>query len=219
MAKKSLEERIQRLEDIHEIQNLASRYQYLQTAGLHEETAELFAQKTPGIRAEVGGRGVYEGTEGIQRMYVGVHKHRDGDGKGILNVLTLTTPVIEVAGDGKTAKGVWISPGFHTLAPKGKLQANWVWCKYGIDFVKEDGKWKFWHVHVYAIFYTPYERSWVETAKLEGQAEAAPSLPDELKADRPATYRWMYNLTAKTENVPAPPQPYETWDESTAYVK
>ena len=159
MAKKSLEERIQHLEDIHEIQNMMSRYQYLHTSGQHEATAEMFATKTPGIRAELGPLGVYEGTEGIQRMYVKLHKYRDGDGKGILNVLPLTTPVIEVAGDGKTAKGLWIAPGLHTLAPGGKLQAFWVWCKYGIDFVKEDGKWKFWHVYTYGIFYTPYYRA------------------------------------------------------------
>lgn len=30
---------------------------------------------------------------------------------GILPVHSLTTPVIEVAADGKTARGVWISPG------------------------------------------------------------------------------------------------------------
>jgi hypothetical protein len=150
-------------------------------------------------------------------MYVGLHKHRDGDGKGVLNVLALTTPVIEVAGDGKTAKGVWITPGLHTLAPEGKLQAFWVWCKYGIDFVKEDGKWKFWHVYTYGLIYTPFEKSWVEIAR--AKAEGIPSVPDGLKPDRPATHKWMYSLTAKTENVPTPPEPYETWDESTAYVK
>ena len=73
MATKSLEERIQRLEDIHEIQNLMSRYEYLHTARLQEELAELFATKTPGVRAEIANWGVYEGSEGVRRLYVGAH--------------------------------------------------------------------------------------------------------------------------------------------------
>jgi hypothetical protein len=213
MAKKSLEERIQRLEDIHEIQNLMSRYEYLHTAGLHEETAELFAKRTPGVRAEVVGWGVYEGTEGIQKMFVGIHKFLVGDNIGIMNVHTLTTPVIELAGDGKTAKGVWISPGVETEKFKGKPQAHWAWAKYAVDFVKEDGKWKFWHFHVYALLHTPYEKSWVETF----DELPFPPFPDELKSDRPTTYWWTYSPDAVTENVPAPPEPYETFDEATAY--
>jgi len=213
MTKKSLEERIQRLEDIHEIQNLMGRYEYLHTAGLHEETAELFAKKTPGVKADLPGWGVYEGAEGIQRIYVRVHKYMEGDRIGQMYMHPLTTPVIEVAGDGKTAKGVWISPGHETAPDKDKLKAYWSWCKYGVDFVKEDGKWKFWHVQVYGIFYASYEKSWVEAPEAPSAA-----MPDELKGDRPNPHLWMYSPTAVTENIPAPPEPYETFDQKTAYV-
>jgi len=216
MSRKSLEERVQRLEDIHEIQNLMGRYEYLHTAGLHEETAELFAKKTPGVRAEIDNWGVYEGAEGIQRLYVGVHKYIEGDRIGQMHMHTLTTPVIEVAGDGKTAKGVWISPGHETAAFfEGELNAYWAWCKYGVDFVKEGGKWKIWHLKMYPIFLTPYYKSWVEATV----PHSAPPLPDELKSDRPTTYWWTYSPTAVTEYAPAPPEPYETFDEKTAYVK
>jgi hypothetical protein len=48
MKEKSLKERIQRLEDIHEIQNLMGRHEYYHSAGMHkEELEELFAQKIP----------------------------------------------------------------------------------------------------------------------------------------------------------------------------
>ena len=40
MAKKSLEERIQRLEDIHEIHNLMGRYQYFISGGKCLETVD-----------------------------------------------------------------------------------------------------------------------------------------------------------------------------------
>jgi len=66
---------------------------------------------------------------------------------------TQSTAVIEVAGDGKTAKGIWESPGLHFTAQvkDGKISksGSWFWEKYGADFVKEDGKWKIWHISMY----------------------------------------------------------------------
>ena len=41
MSKKSLEERIQRMEDIHEIKNLMGRLEFLHTAGEEKEAMEF----------------------------------------------------------------------------------------------------------------------------------------------------------------------------------
>lgn len=210
MAAKSLEDRLERLEDAHEIENLMGRYAFLHTAGRHEEVAELYAQRKPGVRVDMLGWGVYEGTEGVRR-FARVFQFLEGDGKGQLHMHPMTTPVIEVAGDGQTAKGVWITPGLNTVIAE-KAQAFWSWCKYGVDFVKEDGQWKLWHVHVYGIFMTPYEQSWAETTP-----PPPPSMEGELKPDRPSPHLWMYSPTAVTELEPAPPESYETFDEETAY--
>ncbi len=64
---------------------------------------------------------------------------------------TQETPVIEVAGDGKTAKGIWYSIGLAvrgSVAEGGSTSTNtqWMWEKYAVDFIKEDGKWKIWHL-------------------------------------------------------------------------
>src|ERR1035438_7351015 len=64
---------------------------------------------------------------------------------------TQETPVIEVASDGKTAKGLWYSIGQAvrgSVAADGKtsVTTGWMWEKYGVDFIKEDGKWKIWHL-------------------------------------------------------------------------
>lgn len=215
MTEKSLEEKIERLEAVHEIQNLMGRYSYYHTANMHEETVELWAKKTPGVRADIPSFGLYEGIEGIERLFVGAHNILGEEARiGEMHMHTLTTPVIEVAGDGKTAKGVWISPGHETNGLSGKMQAFWAWLKYGADFVKEDGKWKFWHLRVYGIFFTPYEKSWVESALPPGEV----SLPNEVKPDRKTTYWTSYSPTGKTELIPVPPEPYEAWDESMSYV-
>jgi hypothetical protein len=64
---------------------------------------------------------------------------------------TQETPVIEVAGDGKTAKGIWYSIGIAVRANvKSDLSytknTQWMWEKYAVDFIKEDGEWKIWHL-------------------------------------------------------------------------
>jgi hypothetical protein len=146
---------------------------------------------------------------------MGVNGFLEGDRVGVMNIHALTTPVVEVAGDGKTAKGIWLSIGVETGPEPGKdkPQGYWAWCKYGVDFIKEEGKWKIWHLHVYGLFRTPYEKSWVEAEK-----PGVLPIPEELKPDRATTHPlWTYSPTAVAELVPAPPEAYDTWDEATAY--
>jgi len=93
---------------------------------------------------------------------------------------TQSTPVIEVAGDGKTAKGIWESPGLHFTAQvkDGKItkSGSWFWEKYAADFVKEDGKWKIWHI---AMYYENTPPGWnAETDTYEAKsAQGGPGGP------------------------------------------
>jgi hypothetical protein len=205
-----------RLLDWHEIRNLMGRYEYLHTDGLHEETANLFARHTPGVKLEIANFGVYDGFESIRRFYVGANAFAEGDRIGHLHLHTLTTPVIEVAADGQTAQGVWISPGVETgpRRDSGEMMAMWQWVKYGVDFVKEDGRWRFWHFHMYRIFMAGYDQSWADVPP-----RPPATLPPEIGPDRPNTYEWIYGPQATTENVPVPPAPFEHWDEECAYVR
>jgi hypothetical protein len=236
-----LQAQVQRLLDIHEIQNLMGRYEYLHMAGRGAESASLFALHTPGVKVEIAQLGVYDGPEGVRKFFAGVNERPEHERIGVLVVHTLTTPVIEVAGDGRTAQGVWISPGVETgpashtaaavkVAPASghgkiwasaaadlqdttEMRAEWAWVKYGIDFVREDGHWKFWHFHVYRIFSTRHDKSWAEPGP-----RFIPPFPDDLKPDRGNTHDWSYRPDVATEHVPAPPDPYETWDDARSYV-
>jgi hypothetical protein len=215
MRQKGLEERIQRLEDAREIENLMAKYAYLHTAGMHVETAALFARETPGVRVEISPLGRWEGLDGVNTAMVKFHQFIRAGNPGILMVHPQTTPVIEVAGDGKTAKGVWMSPGLETRKDEETITfaGIWVWGDYGVDFVKEQGKWKFWHFHVYVFMATPYDKSWTEPPDPSAQIV----LPDELKPDVPNDYYHMYTTISKIQYLPVPPEPYETIDEKTAY--
>ena len=61
MADKSLEKKLERLEAVHEIQNLMGRYSYYHTADMQEGTVALWAKKTPGVVANVPSFGLYKG--------------------------------------------------------------------------------------------------------------------------------------------------------------
>ena len=236
MAEKTLEEQIRRLNDIQEIQNVMSLHEYYHTAGMHkEEVEEIWAQKTPGVSWETQDLGRFEGIEAIRKIYVDgkammgeanlkamrqlypeIEDKKENSFIGTMNVHMLTTPMIEVAGDGKTAKGIWMSPGHVTQLMGDKLTACWMWEKYAVDFVKEDGKWKIWHFHVYTDFQTPFEKSWLDTS-LEPKLPPAfpPGFP---KSNKPMTDDYThYSPFTNPKNLPRPPVPYKTFKDTFSY--
>lgn len=175
--------KIQRIEDVNAIQNLMSKMDFLYEAGMYEERMAYIAKKTPGVTIEIGARGVFEGYESARRTLVDTEKYYEqshaagmkkafpdikfpSDFAGKFESNLLGTPVIEVAGDGKTAKGVWISlmTVGKTHDNQDKPQAMWIWWKIGADFVKEDGEWKIWHYVKNPVYATSYDKSWVDNA-------------------------------------------------------
>jgi hypothetical protein len=195
---------------VNEIQNLFGRYMYLHTAGKNKKCTEMFA-KSGGTSVEFHSMGLFKETEGVRKLY---ETNMGGDRKffpGGLFEHTLTTPVIEVAKDGITAKGLWVSPGHETFPGKeGKLEAHWMWCKYAVDFIKEDDGWKIWHYQVFMSFICPFDKPWTEPA--------GPSRPPMQNADGPTTYHKPYSVSTSPEYWPAPPEPYDTFEGSRSMV-
>lgn len=236
---KKLELEQERTNAVNAVANLFAKYQYYMWARMHDEQTKLFALKTPGVKAQLASMGIFEGASGIQKM----HEHMasiEGDGTGVMIVNLLTTPMIEVAGDGKTAKGVWLAPGILTNVMGGKAEGSWRWVRYGADFIKEDGEWKIWHLHAYGWFRTSYNKSWAEQEVQQAMPEGSggtggpgevpegggPSpggseggMMGDMSQGRQNLYTWDYSPEGKTENIPVPPESYETWDDSMSYVK
>jgi hypothetical protein len=214
-SNKVLKKQVQVLEDTRQIANLMGRYIYLHEVQRDPEFPDtMYAIKTPGVSAEVAHFGAYVGEAEVRRLYT-PSPGADDMKKGTLFTHPLTTPVIEVAGDGKTAKGIWMSPGYETgKDPKtGKLNACWAYTKYGCDFAKEGGKWKVWHYHVYRMFMTPFNVPWTE----EWEAKQPPMEGPTPRPTKPTTYDHPYSTTTERELVPAPPEPYETFSETFSY--
>jgi hypothetical protein len=246
MENKNLEERItqlekenERLKAIQEVQNVMSMHEFYHSANMHkEEVDNIWAHKTPGVALEsVQGR--WEGLDAITKFYVDDYLKRgkyqlqemrkqfpeiedkpENEWIGAQVMHTLTTPIIQVAEDGQTAKGVWVSPGCSTIAADGKLRAIWYFDRYGVDFVKEDGEWKIWHMLICTDFVTPFEKSWVENtlnpSVTFGEPEGEDSPPPTPNAAMLHPYK-PYSPFEVAQFAPRPPLPYRTFDETFSY--
>jgi hypothetical protein len=154
---------------LNAIQNLMGRYSHLGELRGEGTLMELFAMKTEGVSWRTP-----TGPSGIKDMMGRFNKPGEeapGLVPGQLHMHSMLTPVIEIAADGKTAKGVWDS--FGPNIQTGNEVGNWLWTKYGVDFIKEEGVWKIWHLQVYAMFNTPYDKSITVSAKERAERMAS----------------------------------------------
>lgn len=201
MTPQEIEAKITRLEDIHEIENLKGRYNHFLLMGAFDAIVDLFAKKDPNVKVEISKNGVFEGIEGVRRVFLKGMKSLYG-GEGCLALHMSMTPVIEVSQDGKTAKGMWLSFGCNTIRDENGLVALWQTGKYDNEFVKEDGKWKFRSMHWYLIFRTSFDKGWVKEPVM-GRSRVS----EGTKPDKPSTYHMPYNPKAINSFLPVPPEP------------
>lgn len=111
-----------RLQAIDDCRNLMSRYIYLHNMERHREYAvELWSHREDCRLQMPWGR--YDGWEGVAECYLKDHgdvfdkAEKNGTkpvGPTMCSIHPLDTEVIEVAADGKTAKGCWLSYGHES---------------------------------------------------------------------------------------------------------
>lgn len=224
--------------DRGEIENLFNRYMYLHNAFQDEQIVPLWVKRgTPGIRARYTNAGQYTDYDSVIRYHQG---RPTPTGKLILHYTT--TPVIEVAGDGETAKGVWIMAGSESgltdpeVAKESpdymyspdevqgkKVWAHWVWCKYAVDFLRQDGVWKIWKFRCYELARAPFEENWISFAEKNQHAFALDLMyfGDDGKpvfmppADEPVPTEYHpYSPITQQTLEPAPPAPYQTFTDT-----
>ena len=204
----AIEKKIERLEAYNEIQNLVAKYAVIHTPLSMHQSPELFALKQPDVSIEIAMWGKLIGAEQIKKVFSGMRERKPVPGTMFEH--QLTTPVIQVAGDCQTAKGLWFSPGHETMEDEdGNLKPLWCYGKFAADFIKEDGKWKIWHYHWYDTFMIPYDKSWVDTPQ-PGPDEVR--TPPGIIPDEPPTSRSTYFKDQVRGPIPEYPEPYETWD-------
>jgi hypothetical protein len=181
-----------------EIQNIMGRYSAYVLSDRWSEMAELFALDQPDVR------------QNVPRAMQGPTELKDYFSKraaekvpeGVMHQHAFLSPVLEIAGDGQTARGVWDSPGLDVA--NGNANANWAWLRYGVDFIKTDGQWKIWHLKVVSIWRAPYGADWQEALQA-GNSNTQPGA------------RWRYNGKGQVPADPALPKPYFSFDPTDAY--
>lgn len=209
---------MQRMKAVNSIQNIVSTTSYMFAIGEYSTIVNAFFSKREDVTAAIGNEPVAQGRDAVWTLMVenwdayaaktsrqlkGLYPDDpDVEGRnGLLDLRALASPIIEVAGDGQTAKGLWLVPGTQTFCSRqvGGPEAHWYWCKLAMDFVLENGAWKIWHFWTVPCFSAPYDKSWVE---------AGPGSP---AAPNPYTIHDSY------PHPPRPPKPYQTFADTFSY--
>ena len=239
----TLEAQISRQNARDEITNLFAAYQSEFSAQVGDALVDKYWSSREDITIELGASGIYMGHRGIPTYY---QKDRI---PGNYTVYTLSSPCIEIAGDGLTARGLWTSVGMETesgdLGPQPpldfegrklfscvtedgkKYRAEWIWQRFGVDFILEDGTWRIWHLHAYEIMRCPFDRDWVRysterfstdglriDAQFKSNIPFPPGVPPENNAFLGTTFHWQYKPDALAPEFPKAPVPYVSFDET-----
>lgn len=214
MSLKELEEELKDLKrkvaenawakDYLEIWKLQSLYSHLYHIGKNSEIPSLFAQKTQGVKMEIEDSGVYEGLESVTYFWNKVFDVSRMHGTpGFLAIHMTVNPLIEINRDRSKAKGLWHSHGVCSFGAGGEFKQFLALGKYDIEYVKEDGQWKFWNFAYRQAFMCPYEKGWVD----EPVAASIAGNPAN-KPDKPVTYYMPYSRYRINVMQPSPPEPY-----------
>ena len=210
------EEQIQRAYDREQIKNLFAKHCYCHLALRHDlEMEKIWARSAPNV--SWGFPTAFQvGRDTVWDFYVRPNLAKTS-GQSVCRMHTLTTPIIEIAGDGKTAQGMWYTPGFGPIErenydPKdGPLQGEWIYEHYAVDFIKEDGKWKIWHMFVAGDFTFEAGGELKETEEDPGSDVIHWSAPGVLSVPRLSSCRFGWS------EFPHWPAPYETWTPEIGY--
>jgi hypothetical protein len=233
------EQLVQRWEDQRAIKNLMGKYANIVLLNREQEIMGRFWSQAEDIclgfndgyyvgQAAVGG--YYKAVEErnllvaktLQKKFpeqLGGKSDEEIYGVGPFKVQPLYNPLIEVAGDGKTAKGLWSCQGAHNEVGGSGPVANWTWGYFAVDFVKEDDGWKIWHLLYVNDVDCICGQSWGKPQ------EEYPALPEfaELGAFTYPAYtvakenRALYTPQRPVTLTPEIPVPYNTFAETFSY--
>ena len=231
----TLEQQVKKLLGINAVQNLMSKFQYYYTVGDFDRLKDMF---WPGDDTECElPNGRYIGIDQIRELAFGmppvppelVERFKADGGKypgaapGRLQLHTLTTPVIEVADDAKTAKALWLSPGIETGGHEGDLAGSWAWEKFAVDFICEDDKWYFWHFRQIDIFCCFFYKSWTDDffahnlMHVPEEADTVEKLYEFMerqnRSGNPLSRGYFYDQRVAPWLDAVPPEPYASWNE------
>ncbi|TPV60882.1 hypothetical protein FJ444_04475 [Aestuariibacter sp. GS-14] len=243
-----LQKEIQKAKSINDIQNLMARRAMYHSIGHNELEFELWSKRDDIRWAQ--NQGCWIGRETIKTYYVDVNyqmqaaqlKLMSESNPAIDNDLKtnryignnvwhlLTTPIIEVADDGESAKAFWYTPGVILASTDGlTAQGMHMWEKYFVDLIKEDGEWRFLHIQVATDWAAPLgqglpqSNSNIAAVGSEGGAQQMGPGPgaEGLVIPPPTISKVLYSEYSPTRRqhlTPRLPEPYSTFSDTFEYA-
>ena len=158
------------VKDVDDIKRLQRIYGYYVDKADWENVVDLF---TEDATAEYGQLGVYTGKERIRQLLYALSGGESGLKPGQLYEHMQLQPVINVAGDGRTAWGRWRNLG---MTGQYGEAASWEEGPYENRYRKENGVWKISALHWYETYTAAYSTGWARPAP--GAEPAVRPLPE-----------------------------------------
>jgi hypothetical protein len=239
MAKKySTEQLLGKFEDRREVQNLIGR---VAAHYVTKEDAKIYADFWSDREDVCLGvnQGYYQGKAAVQGYYealgeqiafeskllqkvfpkqLGELSDEELYGAGMMTYKPFENPIIEIADDGETAKGMWYLRGSYSRLTTSGPVSYYEWGWYCVDFVREADEWKIWHLLAVNDIDYPCGFNWSEPWKgyppLSGFETAQFKLPE---PNVKQTVRALYSADRPFTKLPPMPEPYETFAETFSY--
>lgn len=234
------EELLSRWEKRRELQNLMVRF-FSQDYLLRRENLmyTTYWSKAEDVCLGVNS-GYYQGAAAVKAYYRGIEERtrlesrliqakyaaqlgglseEEVYGAGIMDMKALVAPVIEIAGDGQTAKGIWTIHGMNTKLTVSGPVGCWERAYVAADFVWEEEQWKVWHLLYVQDLDFPSGTSWEQTPP-EYPPDPAYTAVADFQFPEPNVKMSVYE-TWSVNRPPCPPpaypEPYETFAETFSY--
>ncbi|MDR2355514.1 MAG: nuclear transport factor 2 family protein [Clostridiales Family XIII bacterium] len=210
------EELLRRVLYTEEIKSLIHRRVYYLAADRYEDALrDLWVREEKWRRTASYGnnRGYCVGMDAITRYRVA--SCATPRARGRVSAHPASTGLVEPAGDGETAKGLWYCISQETNAlPEGGASALWILEKLAVDFRRESDGWRIWHLVTATDLSceagTDYSAQAVREADGDNPGAldfGSPTIP--MRTHDP-TFNWW-------DNYPPPPAPYETFSDAISY--
>ena len=241
-------EALSRAYDIYQIKNVMGRHAYHHALGDHRaELDEIWSSRDD--ISWGNNMGFWAGRETMYNYYAdakevqdeatlklmakanpSIEVKKENFQLGALLMHSLTTPLVQVADDGKTAQGMWYSLGQVTNAgPDGTASGSWMHERYAVDFIKEGDDWKIWHFFVGTDLGAPAgqpftgkfapppeeEMTEEERARQKEQQEAMMEIMSALP--KPTIAMELYHCKYGWHNEPHFPRPYAAHTSEISY--
>jgi hypothetical protein len=187
---KSQAAEIRKFNDIEEINRLQRAYGYYLEHWMTQDVIDLFSDSPDA--SVIPPSGVFLGKTGITRYFEHNRPYLENNrpDNEYLHQVMQVSGIVDVAPDGKTAKGRWY--GFGAIAtPYGKcIRQSFLGGIYTADYIKENGIWKFLKLRFDILYRAAPAEGWVKPERLASIAPTQSVIT--IKADAPLDYNARY---------------------------